>query len=106
LQKTNGTTKEKGGDYEEYLLNKLHQVQNEEDGLNLYENKKSKEVFGVRRSFFRWGSTTAGTNAPNGDECTDEDIIWNNQWRKEEMVGTKMASLDMLQLYTSIQYNL
>jgi hypothetical protein len=94
--KLNGT-KEKGGEYEEYLFNKLRQVQNEEDGL-ISKKIKVEEIFGVGRSFRR-GSTTAATNAPN-EECTDADIIRNNRWRKEERAGTKMASLDMLQLYT------
>jgi hypothetical protein len=94
--KPNGT-KEKGGEYEDYLFDKLRQVQNEEDGL-ISSKVKVEEIFGVGRSFRR-GSTTAATNAPN-NECTDADIIRNNRWRKEERAGTKMASLDMLQLYT------
>jgi hypothetical protein len=94
--KENGT-KEKGGHYEEYLFNKLRQIQNEEDGL-ISKKIKVEEVFGIGRSFRR-GSTTAATNAPN-EECSDADIIRNNRWRKEEKAGTKMASLDMLQLYT------
>jgi hypothetical protein len=94
--KENGT-KEKGGQYEEYLFNKLRQIQNEEDGL-ISKKIKVEEVFGIGRSFRR-GSTTAATNAPN-EECSDADIIRNNRWRKEERSGTKMASLDMLQLYT------
>jgi hypothetical protein len=100
--KPNGT-KEKGGEYEDYLFDKLRQIQNEEDGL-IAKKIKVEEIFGIGRSFRR-GSTTAATNAPN-EECSDADIVRNNRWRKEERAGTKMASLDMLQLYTDTQQSI
>ena len=47
------------------------------------------EDYGISRSFRR-GSTTAALNAPN-EVCSDEDIIRNNRWCKEDRAGSRQS---------------
>ncbi len=84
--------------YQYYLFEKLKSIQSEERGI-IPLQIKIEEDYGISRSFRR-GSSTAAANAPN-ELCSDEDIIRNNRWRREDRAGTRQPAFNMLQLYTN-----